>query len=283
MAENTNTQQFNIRISEEAANAFRDYCRAQGFRTQAQGFDHLMQVLTLNEAKVKIPHRLAEIEDFERITKSILDKYLILLEACETATENAKESFRSDLQKKAERLDKLQTRVDTLEAENKTLSQEAKDAEKKASSLEDSLKTKEGLIADLSKTIDSKDQAMSALNLLISDAKAKADKYDALKAEHDACLQEMREAELAHKEELRQAKSDIDQAKLEAKTARITAIAELSESHKKELASVQAKLDERTEELMAVKEELSKLRLETAAGTTKKTTTKKATTKKEEA
>lgn len=269
-------------VTEEQRNAFREFCRSHGFKNQAQGFDHIMQVVALNDAKVKMPSRAAQIEDFERLTKGILDRYMQILEDCQNATENAKESFRSDLQKKDEKLDKLQTRVDALEAENKRLAEESKDAKKKSSELEDSLKTKEGLIADQSKAIDSKDQAMSALNLLISDAKAKADKYDALKAEHDACLQEMREAELAHKEELRQAKSDIDQARLEAKTARITAIAELSESHKKELASVQAKLDERTEELMAVKEELSKLRLETAAGTAKKTTTTRKTTKKGE-
>lgn len=274
-------KQVNVRMEPELKADFKKFCEDHGFN-QAQGFDHLLQVWKVNQKKDEIPSRKSEIEDFERLTKDILDSYLNSLKYYENARSNALEEFKGELQKKTERLEKLQTRVDALEAENKRLAEESKDAEKKASSLEDSVKTKEGLIADLTKAIDSKDQAMSALNLLISDAKAKADKYDALKAEHDACLQEMREAELAHKEELRQAKSDIDQARLEAKTARITAIAELSESHKKELATVQAKLDERTEELMRVKEELSKLKLETAAGTTKKTTTTRKTTKKGE-
>ena len=63
-------------------------------------------------------------------------------------------------------------------------------------------------------------------------------------------------------EENRALKSSVESAKKDAETARAAAIAELSQSHREEVAEIRKKLDERTDELMAAQERLMALGLE---------------------
>ena len=72
-------RQVNFRIDQASADAFRSFCTANGMN-QAQGFDHLIQVLELNNAKAATPGRAVEIENFERLTKDLLAAYLTSLE-----------------------------------------------------------------------------------------------------------------------------------------------------------------------------------------------------------
>lgn len=47
-------KQANFRIDSDTADAFRAFCEQKGMN-QAQGFDHVMQVFELNQAKSSIP------------------------------------------------------------------------------------------------------------------------------------------------------------------------------------------------------------------------------------
>ena len=49
-------KQANFRIDSDTADAFRAFCEQKGMN-QAQGFDHVMQVFELNQAKSSIPGR----------------------------------------------------------------------------------------------------------------------------------------------------------------------------------------------------------------------------------
>ena len=62
------SKQVNFRIDPDSAEAFRLFCTTHGMN-QAQGFDHLIQVLELNNAKAATPGRAVEIENFERLLK----------------------------------------------------------------------------------------------------------------------------------------------------------------------------------------------------------------------
>ncbi|RHV85732.1 hypothetical protein DXA97_15660 [Clostridium sp. OF09-36] len=68
------SKQVNFRIDPDSAEAFRQFCTTHGMN-QAQGFDHLMQVLELNNAKAATPGRLVEIENFERLQGAIICVY----------------------------------------------------------------------------------------------------------------------------------------------------------------------------------------------------------------
>ena len=47
-------KQTNFRVDTDTADAFRAFCTEHGMN-QAQGFDHLIQILELNNAKIATP------------------------------------------------------------------------------------------------------------------------------------------------------------------------------------------------------------------------------------
>ena len=103
-------KQANFRIDSDTADAFRAFCEQKGMN-QAQGFDHVMQVFELNQAKSSIPGRSVEIEEFETMVKSITSAYLYSLELNQNAEARAREEFSSELQRKELRLSELQKKV----------------------------------------------------------------------------------------------------------------------------------------------------------------------------
>ena len=114
------SKQVNFRIDPDSAEAFRLFCTSNGMN-QAQGFDHLMQVLELNNAKTAVPGRVAEIENFERLTKELLSAYINSVELGSHAEECAKEQFRYDLKRKDRTIDELREKIEALETQKKDI------------------------------------------------------------------------------------------------------------------------------------------------------------------
>ena len=112
------SKQVNFRIDPDSAEAFRLFCTTHGMN-QAQGFDHLMQVLELNNAKVATPGRAVEIENFERLTKELLSSYINSIELSNNAEARVLERFQSDLKRKDHTIDELREKIAALDAEKK--------------------------------------------------------------------------------------------------------------------------------------------------------------------
>ena len=89
-------KQTNFRIDSESADVFRQFCEEQGMN-QAQGFDHLIQVLELNRAKAGIEGRLTEITTFEEYIKKIMDAYLTSLQVAQDTEERVREDYKTDI------------------------------------------------------------------------------------------------------------------------------------------------------------------------------------------
>lgn len=64
---------------------------------------------------------------------------------------------------------------------------------------------------------------------------------------------EAEEAKEALRDQLRTAKSDAEAAKKDAETAKATALAEIAEQHRAEIAKLQARISELTDQLIAYK------------------------------
>ena len=109
-------KQTNFRINADTADAFRKFCEEQGFN-QAQGFDHLMQVLAIDQAKSLTPERKTEIEEFECSVKAILAAYLRSLEINANAEKRVREQFATDLARKDRTIDELMQKLDALQAD----------------------------------------------------------------------------------------------------------------------------------------------------------------------
>ena len=112
------SKQVNFRIDPDSAEAFRQFCTSHGMN-QAQGFDHLMQILELNNAKAATPGRIVEIENFERLLKEILSAYINSIELSSNAELRVQEHFRSDLKRKDQTIDELREKIKLMETEKK--------------------------------------------------------------------------------------------------------------------------------------------------------------------
>ena len=112
------SKQVNFRIDPDSAEAFRQFCTSHGMN-QAQGFDHLMQILELNNAKAATPGRIVEIENFERLLKEILSAYINSIELSSNAELRVQEHFRSDLKRNDQTIDELREKIKLMETEKK--------------------------------------------------------------------------------------------------------------------------------------------------------------------
>lgn len=129
------TKQLNIRADEDSIEKFRQFCEDNGVN-QAQGFDHIIQVIELNKAKIAIPEREQEMESFEMHIKALMDAYLRSLEAASDTDARVKEQYKTELlansktiadyQKKTE---ELKEKVSNAQDETRKVMKQLSDAD----------------------------------------------------------------------------------------------------------------------------------------------------------
>ena len=198
---------------------------------QAQGFDHVMQVVALDKAKSSVPSRITEIESFEKSVKDIMDAYLYSIKINQDAEERIREQFASDLERKDATIDDLRAKIEKIQYEKE-------DAEARTA---DAMKTMEQSVKDAARS-------------------AERDKEEAVKQISDT----LQEKISSLRDELRLSKSETDAARKDAETARTAVIAELSQTHKSEISEIRAKLDARTDDLMEATQKVGELQMKSA-------------------
>ena len=189
-------KQANFRIDSDTADAFRAFCEQKGMN-QAQGFDHVMQVFELNQAKSSIPGRSVEIEEFETMVKSITSAYLYSLELNQNAEARAREEFSSELQRKELRLTELQKKVEQLQAEKKKMDAESALLTKQEQALTEQLESLRKGAADQEQINQMlKEKLEEAQNQLKKNEHSK-ESEEMLKNELLQCKQELHDTVLA--------------------------------------------------------------------------------------
>lgn len=202
-------KQANFRIDSDTADAFRAFCEQNGMN-QAQGFDHVMQVLELNQAKSAIPGRSVEIAEFETMVKSITSAYLYSLELNQNAEARAREEFSSELQRKELRLTELQKKVEELQAEKKKMDAESALLTKQEQTLTEQLESLRKGAADQEQINHMlKEKLEEAQNQLKENERTK-ESEEMLKNELLQCKQELHDTVLAlsHSQKEQEAKSE---------------------------------------------------------------------------
>ena len=293
-------KQTNFRIDQETADAFRKFCEANGMN-QAQGFDHIMQIVEMDRAKAAAPTRITEIEGFEKSVKDIMAAYLYSIEINQNAESRIREQFASDLDRKDKTIDDLRAKADQLQAEKDAAEAVAAEAVKAKEQAEKDAAAAEKVRIAAEKTAEDKQTIADTLAAKLAEAEKKAEGFDDLKAAlsasqdeqkaaeqrikdilrdaaeaaKDAAREAEREKEQAVKEtsdtlqaqisalrdELRTSKSETDAARRDAETAKTAAIADLSQTHRAEVAEIRAKLDARTEDLMQARQQVGDTRI----------------------
>ena len=188
------SKQVNFRIDPDSAEAFRLFCTTHGMN-QAQGFDHLIQVLELNNAKAATPGRAVEIENFERLLKEILSAYI-----GSNAEARVLERFQSDLKRKDKTIDELREKVETIAGEKNN-----QDAALTALK-EEQVRTKEqaqhatSQLESAKKATADQEEINRILQEQNQQLQEKASRYDSLKKSDDANKEENTKLQLRIRE-----------------------------------------------------------------------------------
>lgn len=227
-------KQANFRINEDTAAKFRAFCEENGY-SQAQGFDHVIEVLELNGAKTAIPERSVDIETFEMHTKAIMDAYLKNLEITAQTQARVREEFASSIDKNEKLIKDLQKKIELLTEENKRFSKELASADAEARQAVKEKQSVQTLLDESYKVRDMQQRDIDTLNAKLTELGSIKDEASQLKsslehaddelktckndlAQANSKNEELKKAVTLKDEEIKALKNDIDQIKTEKTT-----------------------------------------------------------------
>lgn len=238
-------KQTNFRIDEENANKFRKFCEEEGFN-QAQGFDHLIQVLEFDKAKMSIPTRVMEMEEFERHTKALLAAFLNSLEIAENTEERVMDRVQTQMENKDQMLFKLQEDLKAKEMEIQELKNSAEELQNMFDMVSKNAKDQVNSNDKLTKALEDKEEVISILKEKIKETENKGSEVDLLNAEN----QELKESLAQLKEnfqnlerEKERSSSDYEKKILEMELEKEKALANLEKSHIDEITKIYEKFN----------------------------------------
>lgn len=246
-------KQTNFRIDQDTADAFRRFCEENGMN-QAQGFDHVMQVVELDKAKVATPGRATEIEGFEKSVKDIMAAYLYSIEINNNAEARIREQFSSSLDRKDKIISDLQAKVEELQAAKDFAETAQAEAEKAQATAEEREKNATEQMDAAKKTVADQERINAMLTVQLTDATGKLDGYDALRASVVDLREKLAEMERTLADQKKAAETDLRQAQIQAELATERAVmAKEREFHEqiRQADKENAKLTAQIEQLQA--------------------------------
>lgn len=234
-------KQANFRIDEDTAARFRAFCEENGY-SQAQGFDHVIEVLELNGAKDAIPERSVDIETFEMHTKAIMDAYLKNLEITAQTQARVREDFASSIDKNEKLIKDLQKKIELLTEDNKSLSKELATADNEARQAVKEKQSVKTLLDESYKVRDMLQRDIEALNAKLTELNSAKDEASQLRSS----------LELTD-DELKTCKNNLEQANIKNEELKQAAVLK-----DKEIKTLKSDIDQTKEEKIALNEELIK-------------------------
>lgn len=242
-------KQTNFRIDQEAADAFRKFCEENGMN-QAQGFDHMMQVMELNRAKAMVPNSAKDIESFEMYMKKIMEAYLKSVEDYNTARESAMEEFSSALTSKDKIIASLQERNAQLQEDKKVAEHTATSASQAANQAVKEASVAKTQAETASKLADEKDKTIANLADKLSVAEEKAAGYDELKKSEETARgkiielqKDMERLEAESDRKLKVSQEAADRTLKATQEASNRELAELKKDHETEIRELKTDME----------------------------------------
>lgn len=226
--------QTNFRIDQESADAFRKFCKDNGLN-QAQGFDHMIQVMELDRAKAMAPTSSKDIEEFEMYVKKVMAAYLKSVEDYSNARETAREDFASALESKDKMIASLQEKTEKLAEGKQILEKVTSEARaERDQAVKDATVAKEQA-ETVAKLADEKDKTISTLADKLGVAESKADGYDDLKKSEEVAKLRISELE----KEMERMKEAADRELASVQKDHETEIRELKVEMERKVSDVQ--------------------------------------------
>ena len=168
-----------LRATDEQMAKLKEISESGNFKNQGEALAMLIDVYERDQAKVAIPERATEIEDFNLLLRKISNKFIYSLELNLNAEERAKLNFQNQLSIYEGEIRKLREEVDKFNESNRALKTENSEYSKKVEILNKEHDTEkkdlEEKIARFTESVAEKTTIISALqnNINIQDEKIK--------------------------------------------------------------------------------------------------------------
>ena len=274
-------KQTNFRIDTEKADAFRAFCEQNGMN-QAQGFDHIMQVLEMNEAKAAVPERLIEIEEFERHAKALVAGYLNSLELAKNTENRVLEQFESRLASKDKTIMELQEKLEGKDTDLAIKEELFKNAEAAKLQAEERATVAQERMIAAEKTAQDKAAIAEMLTGKLAEAEDKLKEYPALKASEADLKTKLAASEIKYTNAQKDAEIALERAVTAIQKKMDTVVAEkdlqmaskdlqaekalsaMEKAKNKEIQGLRDKIDALKDEKAALKDELAELKSQVA-------------------
>lgn len=232
-------KQTNFRIDSNTADRFRNFCE-ENHLNQAQGFEHVMDVLAMNLAKESVPERKTEIEDFESHVKALMSAFLRSLEINANAENRVHESYKSQLDSKDKQIIQLQEEVRIQKEFANQMSDSFLEEERKRQLAEETMRTAQAQEQKAMSALTDKESLNALLDEKLKEAESKLKEYDTLIASRTELEQQLsaaqqtmidmqKDAEMAKERAVAASKQEMQQAILEAEKAKNKEVQKLYE------------------------------------------------------
>lgn len=189
-------KQTNFRVNEDTADAFRKFCAEHGI-SQAQGFDHLLEMAKLEQEKAAIPERKTEIEDFECNINKLLAAYRHSLEINANAEQRVQERFTADISRRDRELNELKAEIDRLKAEKEAAEATATSAVEAKKTAEKNEKIATDQVEAVRKSAADQEQIVTMLKANLAEKEKMLTGYADLVAAEQAAQKKVHELEQA--------------------------------------------------------------------------------------
>ena len=217
-------KQTNFRVNEDTADAFRKFCAEHGI-SQAQGFDHLLEMAKLEQEKNAMPERKTEIEDFECHINKLLEAYRHSLEINANAEQRVQERFTADISRRDRELDERKAEFDKLRTEKEAAEATAANAVEAKNIAEKNEKIATDQAEALKKSADDQDRIIAMLNANLADKEEKLAEYAGLAASEQAAQKKVHELEQALNDAKKEHVNEIATLKKDAEMQQERAVA----------------------------------------------------------
>lgn len=187
-------KQTNFRVNEDTADAFRKFCAEHGI-SQAQGFDHLLEMAKLEQEKSAVPERKTEIDDFECNINKLLAAYRHSLEINANAEQRVQERFTADISRRDRELNELKAEIDKLKAEKEAAEATATSAVEAKKAAEKNEKIATDQVEAVRKSTADQEQIITMLKANLAEKEEKLTGYADLVAAEQAAQKKVRELE----------------------------------------------------------------------------------------
>lgn len=219
-------KQTNFRLDEESVAAFRQYCEEQKIN-HAKGFDHLLEMIKIEQSKNAMPDRKTDIDDFECHINKLLEAYRHSLEINANAEQRVQERFTADISRRDRELDELKAELDKLKIEKETAEATAASAVEAKKVAEKNEKIATDQAEALKKSADDQERIIAMLNANLAEKEEKLTGYTDLAAAEQAAQKKVHELEQAlndakkdHVNEIKALKKDAEMEQERAVTAK---------------------------------------------------------------